>query len=325
MLKRVVVTFAVLAIVAVAACAPPGAKPTLSPLPSPFVSPLPTGSLPSPFVSPLRLHAAATFASPLVKPVNRTPRFDSVAIPLTYYAYLPLVMAPPPRIGVGMSSNHPDCSYLSQVGADWYYDWTPEPLPCPNAQAVPMLFAPEQVGASVSDSEYLLMFNEPDLARRTPEEIAIAWHTVELLYPERKLIGPNISHLGLEWLFAWRRAYIQLYATSPTVWALGVHCYMPVQECKDWTTVNIALAKTWTQSGRVWVTEWASPPCLYPNMAQTLANADVFMTWLLANPDVEREAYFHAYWRERECNTDLFNAGGMTAFGWWHRAAAGVR
>jgi len=297
-------------IVVMAACTPPGAQPTRSPLAGSFVSPLPTpGLASSPLAAPWRV-----FGLPEALPMQRT--------------YLPLAGSPPPRIGVGMSNNHPDCSYLSAVNAEWYYDWTPEPLQCQNAQGIPMIFSPELVGAPVSNSEYLLMFNEPDLERRTPEEIAVAWHNAELFYPERKLIGPNVSHLGLEWLFAWRRAYIELYATSPTIWAMGVHCYMTARECEDWTTVNIALAQTWTQSGHVWVTEWAAPPCLYDEDEETgytttLAAAGEFMAWLLANPDVEREAWFHARWRDRACNTDLFDGGGMTAFGWWHRAAVG--
>jgi hypothetical protein len=155
------------------------------------------------------------------------------------------------------------------------------------------------------------------------------WHQYEDLYPERRLVGPNISHLGLTWLLDWRTAFLRLYGHPPRIWALGVHCYMVPGSCQSWVETNIALAKQWTQSGKVWVTEWAMTSCYYAVTAgvatQTwaLRDADVFMSWLLANPNVERETWFIARWYNRSCVTDLISSTGtLTDFGVWHQRLA---
>jgi len=265
--------------------------------------------------------APESFRSPLT--------FVSPMAPdMTHRVYIPLFTVPPPKVGVGMAWNYLDCAHPLRVGATWYYDWDARPPACPGVEAVPMIWSANwDEDIVLPSSPYLLLFNECDGAGQcnTPPELAaVSWHRIETLLPKTNLVGPNVSQWGLQWLLDWHAAYVRLYGKQPRIWALGVHCYNPAEWCKDWIGQNIALAKDWTQSGKVWVTEWAIPACLHPGPdadAWAIEQSDELMKWMLANPDVEREAWFLAQWPQpRTCNTDLIAPDGtLTVYGEWYK------
>lgn len=258
---------------------------------------------PQPFRSP------DLFRSPLPPPAKR------------YRYFVPLVLGVPSKVGVSMDLAYRSCVYPAQVGAMWYYDWSPQPLQCAGLEAVPMLWAPgDGVTNPPGPSAYLLLLNEcdrPDQCNVDPETAARAWRQWEQQYPDRKLVGPNTSNAGMAWLLAWHSAYRRIYGESPRMWALGIHCYKDAAWCQDWITANIALARQWTTSGKVWLTEWAMP----------LPEADGFLSWLLANPGVEREAWFLARgqvagWPLSEL---VDKRGALTELGIWHRSVVSPR
>jgi hypothetical protein len=248
---------------------------------------------------------------------------------------IPLAVSVPGKLGLTQALDYRSCAYLTQFGATWHYDWSPNPLKCEGSDGVPMLWAPDD-GPATGQSEYLLVGNECDRADQcntSPEAAAVWWRQVEQQYPDRKLVGPNILQTGMKWLLAWHAAYERLYGEPPRLWALGVHCYRPLEECKTWVDKSIALAQQWTQSGKIWLTEWAMTRCYYDNQpdvdgkAQALTDADMMLKWLEANPNVERAAYFIARldsgpWHT--CEVALIGPdGALTDFGNWYAQAVG--
>ena len=222
-----------------------------------------------------------------------------------------------------------DCADLGRVGATWFYDWSPQPQPCAGVEAIPMLYAP---GDGVSnpppaDAKYLLLLNEcdrPDQCNTSPEAAAVAWREWEAQYPAARLVGPNTSRAGLDWLLAWRAAYVRLYGEPPRIWALGIHCYNPAGWCQDWTTAHLALAQQWTTSGQVWVTEWATTGCYFSearpaDVDAALDEADDLQAWFDSQPGVGRTAWFVLRLDSAACQTALIGPDGeLTEFGQWH-------
>lgn len=282
-MKRLLALFALLAL---AGC--------VAPAPHPFVSPLSSA-----FDSPLAPMPAAE---------------QSIYLPL-YYGQLD-------KRGLSMDRGLSSCAYVETLGVSWYYDWSPQPLRCPGSEAVPMLWSPVITELpSLGEPCYLLVGNECDLGpsqcNTPPVEAAIWWHAIEERYPQCKLIGPNVSHLGLEWLLAWYASYVQMYGQPPRIAALGVHCYLDAEGCQTWINTNIELARQWTSSGQVWVTEW-STVCATDRRAE----AEDLRQWLEANPDVARYAWYVARSSANDfCGgTDLFASDGtLTLDGQWYR------
>jgi hypothetical protein len=258
--------------------------------------------------------------------------FDSpLAVPMPRRSFVPLAIAGQGKVGVGVDRAYADCKHIAQLGARWYYDWSPQPIQCPGAEAVPMLWAP---GDGVTNppiaSRYLLLLNEcdrPDQCNTPPEAAAVAWRGWEQQYPDRLLVGPNTSRAGMEWLLAWHAAYIRLYGEQPRMWALGIHCYNPAGWCEDWTTANIALAREWTQSGQVWITEWSTTGCYYSqprpdSVDAALLDAARLQAWFEAQPEVARTAWFVTK-LPGICQTALIGPDDrLTPFGLWYQTLA---
>ena len=177
-------------------------------------------------------------------------------------------------------------------------------------------------------SKYLLLLNEcdrPDQCNTSPEAAAVAWREWEAQYPAARLVGPNTSRAGWEWLLAWRAAYLRLYGEPPRIWALGIHCYNSAAWCQDWTTAHLALAREWTTSGQVWVTEWATTGCYYSepkpaDVDEAVDEAEDLQAWFDSQPGVGRTAWFVLRLDSAACLTALIGPDGTeTAYGAWHR------
>lgn len=200
-----------------------------------------------------------------------------------YRVYLPMIQRqpqPPQKKGVGLPKEHQDCIQVNDLGAYWFYDWSPTPLDCPWGESVPMVWGKSIPSFISGSSPYLLGFNEPDHADQsnlTPQEAAQLWQYIESYYPNKKLISPAPSHLNPEWLREW-------YALAqPKLAGLALHCYLPTaQECIALTEKYIEWAKEWNVP-EVWVTEFAF---------EDWAEAQVFIDWMKREPMVKRYAWF---------------------------------
>ena len=130
----------------------------------------------------------------------------------------------------------------------------------------------------------------------------------------------------MDWLLRWHDIYVKLYGEQPRLWALGVHCYLPAAKCQQWVDANVALAKRWTESGRIWLTEWAMCRRRVGTEEQALTEAEKFQSWLLANPNVERAAwYLTRDDKDQWCQTALITPmGSLSRFGEWYVASPAV-
>ena len=89
----------------------------------------------------------------------------------------------------------------------------------------------------------------------------------------------------------------------------------------------IEIAKTWTTSGKVWLTEWGIEAC--PNgSAYSINEGQKLRAWMDANPGVETYMWFTTefYWPEdppggfgRACNMPLIRDGILTEWGLWYK------
>jgi len=90
------------------------------------------------------------------------------------------------RKGVGSISDRdkPNCTDLSSLNLDWYYNWLPTSVCSKSLTAsfVPMIWGPMLVNQTVvvdKSAEALLGFNEPDLMLWSPSDMAHLWPKLE--------------------------------------------------------------------------------------------------------------------------------------------------
>jgi hypothetical protein len=225
----------------------------------------------------------------------------------------------------------PNCSRLALLGLRnaAYYNWSSTLIDCPGYIPAPMIWGANQRPANITNSPYLLLFNEcdrSDQCNASPETMAREWRYWEQRFPDRKLIGPNISGDGWTWLQQWRDAYVRLYGRGPRMYALGYHCYGNYTECQKRIAHAVEVARAWTTSGKVWVTEWGVLAC--PNgAAYSLSEAQRLRAYMDAEPAIETYMWFTTEFTGpedppngfgRACNTPLIRDGRLTEWGAWY-------
>lgn len=241
-----------------------------------------------------------------------------------YTVYMPMVQSQfTPSKGVGLA--HPPCQDAIAIGAAWAYSWSRVAPTC--VEGVPMIWGATQAGLPVSGSSaYLLGFNEPDIATQanlTAQEAAALWPHIEDNYSDRLLVSPAPSHLDVAWLQRFRNAYIAQHGHAPRLDALAVHCYGGYIGCRAKIEQVTQYAESWNIEGGVWVTEFATPPCLFASDEIALAQARQLIQWMQAEPRVARYAWFanridgNEWWSPRmDCITPLFDPfGALTQWG----------
>ena len=259
----------------------------------------------------------------LLLPVPPTPAFR-------YHLLMPAIhKANSPKKGVGLSYAH--CEDVTGVDATWQYGWSAHPRDCAS-EDVPMIWGDQQIGDTIGgDSQWLLGFNEPDRpeqANLTPWEAAELWRTLDAEHADLLLVSPAPSHLDPAWLARFRQAYIVRYGHAPRLDALAVHCYGGYAGCRRVVEQVIGYASAWGIEGGVWVTEFATPPCLFASEAEALEQARALIQWMNTEPGVMRYAWFttrisgEEWWgSDMDCATPLldFNAGTLTEWGQMYR------
>jgi hypothetical protein len=269
-------------------------------------------------VSPLRVYL------PIVARGGGTPPRPTIPAPTP-------TPAPANYQGVGIhrqdyvSNAEWACPATAQV-AVWSYDWGPQPE-CPGG--IPMIWDETQMGVDPVDSEWLLGFNEPDLAGQaniTPTLAAELWHEIEAMYPDRKLVSPAVLSIG--WLDDMWSEYDRLYGTAPRFDAVAFHIY-PQRMCYQGCTVNYYLvvardiyakqAIDWAADHgipEVWITEFALQP-IAAGEAGTIAFMEQFTAWMREEPAITRWAWFSlgSYWPPGYDTALVGPDGTLTTFG----------
>jgi hypothetical protein len=214
------------------------------------------------------------------------------------------------------------CDELDAVNASWMYNWGRNPTVCSGIESVPMLWCTGEVGLAIGgNSEWLLLFNEPDVAvqcNKTPHEGAIATRQASQAYSKR-LVSPAVG--DIRWLEDWKTEYNSLYGTDPPVDAVAVHCYDwtgsvtgGVEHCQGLVRRAHAL-----NLGPIWIAEWA---WMGPQGRQAEQYIRRMVQWLSSERMVQRHAYFEMSYEGSEpwafwWNTSLtdWETGELTNLG----------
>lgn len=244
--------------------------------------------------------------------------------PEGYWLYAPVIakdyLAPRFSEKKGVGLQYAYCEDLTRVGADWSYSWSPRSF----CGGVPMIFRPSELYVSLSGSEkYLLVFNELDRPRwyHTPFEAARAWRIIEGVFPDRLLVGPGISHLGLPWLREFHDTYESLYGREPRWEALAVHCYVDSYDgCRAVVQQVIDWADEWGAEGGVWVTEFA----FGLEQSGGMEDATRFVQWMEDHHRIARYAWFtnrtsgEEEWADSWTVLFEYGTGDITSWGRWY-------
>jgi len=185
------------------------------------------------------------------------------------------------------------CMDISAVNASWQYGWWPRPARCQGIENVPMVACGadalkliDSVGGLEigGNSEWFMLFNEPDLMpQTTPGEGAILYWRLLPIIGGRKIVAPAPYELHIEWLPKFRQAYQNIYGEPPRLDALAAHCYMPTAaECEALVEQFIVWASKW-QVSEVWVTEFSF---------MSLSEAHEFVDWMNSKREITRYAWF---------------------------------
>lgn len=238
---------------------------------------------------------------------------------------------------------YPICADAIKLGASWQYGWSPQPIQCSGIDNVPMMWGASQVESEISESTWLLGFNEPERpeqANLTPQAAAIAWHRIEERFPDRRLVSPaTMGGLGqqdiaLKWMRDWRTAYIAEYGIPPRVDAIAFHVYgWGADSFIEISERYKALATEWDVEN-LWLTEFAmlagagKAPCWGNSFETQLPEAQRFINYLDSDPMIARYAWFASRididaWyaiQPNQCNSPLidFATGELTGWGKWY-------
>lgn len=244
-----------------------------------------------------------------------------------YTAYLPLIEKPISKKGIALTYGH--CEDARMVGASWEYAWSPSPPVCYGVENTPMIWGIGDINSTVvSNSEWLMGFNEPDRpdqANISPDVAADAWRIIEGMYPNKKLVAPVPSTADRMWIVRFRDAYISKYGEPPRLNALAAHAYYgTVAETEELVTWYESKSIEWNTPGGVWVTEWAYLPC-WMSYGEAISSMEQTVEWLENEPLVARYAWFAARltgdeewsFKPKSCLTNLndFYTGKLTPLG----------
>lgn len=242
---------------------------------------------------------------------NGTQAGAAPAAPYTYY--LPLWQAPEHVLRLGLAGGTPE--QVRTLGGDWLYDWSATPQGSAQVEAVPMIGTARHVGQALGgNSDWLLLFNEPDLcpwqACLSPAEAVGPYLRSVALYPQvwlvspapssedfRRMWAPGSTYPG--WLPLFREAVRSETGYYPDFQALAMHCY-------EWTAeACIRIGEQYLR----WAEEWGVPEIWITEFAFVQAWA----------PDAEREARAFLSWAERQARiTRIAPYTAHTPLGVWY-------
>lgn len=165
-----------------------------------------------------------------------------VPYPKTYTTYIPMIQRPECPDGRGVAGLIIEPQAINELCISWWHDWSINDRTGVPGEYVPMFWgefwptdgppvvyymelAKEELGAEYCG--FLLFLNEPDLP--PPQSNLTALRAAELYLelreelPCAKLIGPQVSDIGLSWLVDWRESVYVLSGEYPTIYAYSMH------------------------------------------------------------------------------------------------------
>lgn len=143
----------------------------------------------------------------------------------------------------------------------------------------------------------MLVLNEPDRwdqANRSPAEAAVIFYAYERMCPNCKIVGPNISPLGIGWFIEFISEYERLYGERPRPWRFAIHFYadpvFSLDIIDNFCDVLDTLDYDDCRTHGIWVTEFGVLGD-YPNKDELTA----ILTDQLLNDDRVEKAFFFTW------------------------------
>jgi hypothetical protein len=196
---------------------------------------------------------------------------------------------------------------LADAGLSWYYTWGPKgfSLPAVSPEFVPMIWGADDARQMNIDagSDYLLGFNEPDVADQanlTVDEALALWP--QLVATGRRLGSPAVSS-GAAAAGGWLDRFLSGASSRDLpVDFVALHWYGSDFADADNATLDLCnyLASVYDRYGKpIWLTEYALadftrgvPDATYPTSAQQKAFVNASVPMLESLPFVQRYAWF---------------------------------
>jgi hypothetical protein len=169
-------------------------------------------------------------------------------------------------------------------------DWSSNPHVFEGVESVPVSWGLASSGAKWGgNSEWLIGYNEPDAMSQANIRAARAadnWPILESL--GKKLVSPQPTDDGFDWLVDFHSAYVAIHERAPRIDALAVHCYLnSADECISLVKRYEALAREWG-IGEVWVTEFAFRINQAASIDRVVDETSKFIAWMEGEKMVAR-------------------------------------
>ena len=216
-------------------------------------------------------------------------------------------------IGKGISTPKQNgaerCSDVQGLYASWHYNWDVDPIGCPGDN-VPMVWGLPHLKSLKAgtttlggNSEYVMGFNEPDLASQanmTADRCAKAWRGLEdVVQGTKNLVSPAPSGPGSRYLGRMYNRYVTRYGEPPQFHALACPSYSSYPSMRNVLDYMDEKADAWGVR-EIWVTEFGLQP---PLGTQYQASIDYMHECISIFAEYEKVARF-AWFTSRDMYHD---------------------
>ena len=203
---------------------------------------------------------------------------------------------------------------IAETGAMGGYNWAPMVGPGNGYERIPMirdwddlteqvlsqLTVTDTVATLGGNSDWVLLFNEPDLSppagsEMTIDEVVAGQAVVEALFPGRYIVSPAYSQYNYSTILQVYDRFVQVYGRPPRWDALAFHCYFmdSAASCTPIVDWYVAKAQEWGVE-QVWCTEFAAlvtTGSAGPSWTPAVASGSAFIDYM-EDAGVDRYFWF---------------------------------
>lgn len=169
------------------------------------------------------------------------------------------------------------------LNVSWWYNWMVSAESLDDPLYVPMLPTGETDPDLPSDyAGYVLIFNEPDIAKLAVETAATRYATLLALYPSVQWVAGGVTSENYQWLVDFRDYLVENNIALPARWHMHGYCGSGISVAQDeaWmAAAYAALGGTW------WITE-------YNSFDGVTGDAQAVTRWIRQQAWVERYSIF---------------------------------